>query len=65
MDNRSSLSIYHRIEGFNADEAVKLFSGIRIGIDRYGIGFVTPPQNDPFLHHWDLGYGPIDSSFSV
>ena len=44
---------------------VELFSGLRIGIDHDGIRLVSPPRDDTFLQLWQLGYGPIDSSFSV
>lgn len=65
VNDHASFGIDYRGNGFDLGEAVELFAGLRIGIDRYGIGFVLSPRDDAFFQHWQLGYGPIDSSFSV
>jgi hypothetical protein len=53
------------IEGFDLCEAIKLFSGLRLGIYSNGVGLTAPPLEKAFHKHWELGYGPIDCSFSL
>lgn len=65
VDDGSGFCIDDRIERLDFREAVQLFAGLRIGISFHGVGRAPTPLNDAFLKHWELGYGPIDSSFSV
>ena len=59
------LGVNERIERFSIGEAVKLFSGLRIGIDARGEGFVSLPLDDPFDQNWELGHCPIDRGLSI
>jgi hypothetical protein len=65
MNDSAGLCIDNGIKRFNVGEAIKLFAGLRLGIYRDGIGLLLSPLNDTFRKSWDLGYGPIDCSFSV
>lgn len=53
------------VNRLDISKAVELFTGLRIGINAHGIGFISFPRDNTLLQDWDLGYGPIDSSFSV
>jgi hypothetical protein len=53
-----------RIKGLDLMEAIDFLSGLRFGIYPDGVGF-APPFDGTFHEDWDLGYGPIDCSFSV
>lgn len=65
VNDGPGLGIDNGVQPFNVGEAIKLFSGLRIGIYRHGIGPILPPSTNTFYKNWDLGYGPIDCSFSV
>jgi hypothetical protein len=65
MNDSPRLGVDDGVEGFDIGEAVQLFAGLRIGIYSEGIGCVSGPCIESFLQNWDLGYGPINGSFSV
>ncbi len=65
MNDDPRLRIDNWIEGFDVAQTVKLFSRLRIGIYSDGIEFLSFPGNNTFLQDWDLGYGPVDCSFSI
>jgi hypothetical protein len=65
MDDGARLGADERIDRLDIDQAVQLFSGLRIEIDQHGIVSALPPPDDSLLQGWQLGYGPIDSSLSV
>jgi len=54
--------------GRNRTQIIEFPTGVRIGVNPNGIGFggfSVPPIGDTLLQDWELGYGPIDSSFGV
>jgi hypothetical protein len=65
MNDGASLSVDDSVERFDISKAIKLFSGLRIGINQHGIGFVSFPGDKALRKIITLGYGPIDSGLSV
>jgi hypothetical protein len=65
MNDGASLSVYDRVKRLDIAKAVKLFAGLRIGINHQGIGFVSFPGDKTLRKLIALGYGPIDSGLSV
>ena len=65
VNNRARLSIDDGVESLDIVEAIKLFSGVRLGVWADHVGFVVPPLSDTILQNWELGHGPLDCSFSV
>ena len=65
VDNYPCFGVDNGGQWLDISEAVQLFSGLRIGIYSEGIGCVSHPRGEAFFQDWDLGYGPIDCSFSV
>jgi hypothetical protein len=65
VNYRPSLRVNDGIERLDITQAVNLFSGLTIGINSDGIGFVTHPAIDTFFQNWELGYGPVDCGIGV
>ena len=65
MNHDPDFRMDERVERFDLSEAVALFRGLRVGLDFHGVWPIPSPNRYAFLERFDLGYGPIDSGFSV
>ena len=65
VDNGADFRVDKRVDWLDIGEPIKLLSWLRIGIYSDGIGFIGAPCEQALLQCWELGYGPLDCSFSV
>jgi hypothetical protein len=63
MDDSARLRVDDGIKLPQIGKAIELFSRLRFCVYSDGVGLAVSPLADTFFEDWELGYGPIDSSF--